>query len=818
MQLSRSILLLVMWVCVMLALSFLQATSPVHGASLMETLRRLDSGGTEFEHVPPAVRALLQDDRVTFSRHVATAAQADQSIGAGFTYLHLATLFGPSAIFEYLLELGVALDPIDDEHQLTPLHLAAAAGRKEMLQRLIAAGATPELRTRNGASLAHCAADSGDANLMDWVINEGHAFRVSDNRGLRPLHYAARAGYTAVVRRLIDAGESTEVRTRQGDTALLLATRRGHPSVVRFLLSRDANPNASNNSGVTALHHAVATNQRDIADQLRAKGAHLDVRTSSGHEPLHYAASHGRTEMLIWLQEQGADFTAQTDQQATALHWAAMRGRAEAVLWLIEQGADLNAQQQNGWTPLANAVTENYSDVAKLLLERGADPNLATQSGLTPLARAAQRGYSNLVNLLLEHGADINAQDNQGRTPLSEAIVNRNEELALALLAVGADPNLHQHDRRPLLQMLIARGDVELAKALLAHGAEPDYAPESARTPLQTAVYYDQAELAGLLLDLGADIDAPYNTWTPLNSAVWSDSRDTVRLLLDRGADTSIAAGFNQTPLITAARKNQLVIAELLLQYGADPWTETENGLTPWHIAHQLGHTNILQVLEARVEGMPPTNLPSVRVYFEYHDPDAKKVYVAGYFNDYSETAFPMTRDEEGFWYAERDLFETWHMYKFVVDGSWILDPTHDHIREDSSGDTSVMWATNQLVELRAERPRPRLPARVPALVTYHGAADRTVYLAGEFNGWSTTSTPMTRVHPDKWQATIHVRPGEYAYKFVVDGNWIMDPENPLTTVVGNVENSLLIVDAPDEAPAPVDGSSLNGDDDPALM
>ncbi len=522
--------------------------------------------------------------------------------------------------------------------------------------------------------------------------------------------------------------------------------------------------------------------------------------------------------MLIWLAEQGAVLDAITDQGATALHWAARHGRADAVVWLIEQGADLNAQQHNGWSPLANAVTENHIEVSTLLLERGADPNLPTAVGLTPLNRAALRGYSSLVNLLLEYGADVNAQDDEGRTALLAAANGNNREIMLKLLAAGADPDLYQYERRSLLSMMIKRGDVELAQAILKHGADPNFAVGALRTPLQTAVYYDQAELAALLLELGADINQQRNTWSPINSAVWGNSIETARVLLEAGADLTIASGFNQTPLLTAARKNRLEMAELLLDYGADPWAETENGLTPWHIAHQIGHTNILQLLEARVEGMPPTNFPSVRVYFEYHDPDATNVYVAGYFNDYSETAFPMTRDEEGFWYAERDLFKTWHHYKFVVDGSWILDPMHDHVREDSSGDTSVMWATNQLVELRAERPRPRLPDRVPALVTYHGPADRTVFLAGEFNGWSTTSTPMSRIRSDKWQATIHVRPGKYAYKFIVDGDWIMDPENPLTTNVGNVENSLLVVDAPDEASAPSEDLPLDGDDDPALM
>ncbi len=218
----------------------------------MQSLQQLNTDEPGLRHTPPEILAVLQDDRATFARTVVTVSQADESLAGGFTYLHIATLFGASAVFEYLMELGVSVDPADDTHQFTPLHFAAAAGRKEMVQRLIEAGANPELRTREGISLAHCAADSGDVRMMEWVITEGHPFRVSDNNGHRPLHYAAQAGYTAIVRQLIDAGEWIEASSRTGDTALLLATRRGHPSVVRFLLSRDANPNASNNRGITA--------------------------------------------------------------------------------------------------------------------------------------------------------------------------------------------------------------------------------------------------------------------------------------------------------------------------------------------------------------------------------------------------------------------------------------------------------------------------------------------------------------------------------------------------------------------------------------
>jgi 1,4-alpha-glucan branching enzyme len=54
-----------------------------------------------------------------------------------------------------------------------------------------------------------------------------------------------------------------------------------------------------------------------------------------------------------------------------------------------------------------------------------------------------------------------------------------------------------------------------------------------------------------------------------------------------------------------------------------------------------------------------------------------------------------------------------------------------------------------------------------------------TVMLVGEFNEWSTTSTPMQRIDgTDDFVAQVELEPGRrYRYKFLVDGErWENDP------------------------------------------
>lgn len=54
----------------------------------------------------------------------------------------------------------------------------------------------------------------------------------------------------------------------------------------------------------------------------------------------------------------------------------------------------------------------------------------------------------------------------------------------------------------------------------------------------------------------------------------------------------------------------------------------------------------------------------------------------------------------------------------------------------------------------------------------------RSVVVVGDFNDWSTSSTPLTRAQGDGvWSAEVPLGPGRYRYSFLVDGTtWVSDP------------------------------------------
>ena len=72
----------------------------------------------------------------------------------------------------------------------------------------------------------------------------------------------------------------------------------------------------------------------------------------------------------------------------------------------------------------------------------------------------------------------------------------------------------------------------------------------------------------------------------------------------------------------------------------------------------------------------------------------------------------------------------------------------------------------------------------------------RKVYVAGEFNNWRLDgAASLERDEQGVWRRKLALHPGRYQYKYYVDGQWVVDPENPLRIVTENgIVNSLIKV------------------------
>jgi hypothetical protein len=61
----------------------------------------------------------------------------------------------------------------------------------------------------------------------------------------------------------------------------------------------------------------------------------------------------------------------------------------------------------------------------------------------------------------------------------------------------------------------------------------------------------------------------------------------------------------------------------------------------------------------------------------------------------------------------------------------------------------------------------------------------KSVYLVGDFNGWNPTIDKLVPVE-GRFQIRLYLLPGQYRYRFIVDGESVPDPENPGLDAEGN--------------------------------
>ena len=79
--------------------------------------------------------------------------------------------------------------------------------------------------------------------------------------------------------------------------------------------------------------------------------------------------------------------------------------------------------------------------------------------------------------------------------------------------------------------------------------------------------------------------------------------------------------------------------------------------------------------------------------------------------------------------------------------------------------------------------------------LTYEDVPGRTVMVAGSFNNWQPEKQMQDKKGDGVYRCQLRLLPGEYQYKFVVDGIWCLDSANPnfIPNDIGSL-NSVLTV------------------------
>jgi ankyrin repeat protein len=343
------------------------------------------------------------------------------------------------------------------------------------------------------------------------------------------------------------------------------AAARGDKVAVQALIAKKADVNAAQADGATALHWAVFKSDKELVDALIRAGANPKAANRAGSTPL-------------WL--------------------ACVNGDAAIIKALLVAGADPNEKLPLGRTPLMTASRTGNVEAMKVLVEAGAEVNAKeTLRGTTALMWAADEGHAPAVKFLIESGANIAAQSNpaqRGRGPaLGKANDPRKAVAAQgAALAAGNALDLRQIRETAGDERTGAAGNASAAgraggaaAAGRTGGAGRGGAGRGGATGAAGDDQLDDAAAAAVGFARRTPAPNDGGALTPLVYAARANNLDSVKVLLAAGADINQTTGYGWSPLLVATQNRYYKLAAYLLDQGANPNLPNKGGWTPLYLA-----------------------------------------------------------------------------------------------------------------------------------------------------------------------------------------------------------------------------------------
>ncbi|KAF8791198.1 Ankyrin-1 like protein [Argiope bruennichi] len=542
----------------------------------------------------------------------------------GTKAIHTAAAHGFVEVIRNLLDRGENVDATTPEN-FTALHLAVQANQPEVVEILLGHGANVQMKAgKNGETALHMAAGVKDGHkCAELIIKSGADVNARNEEGETPLHNAARHGQLKTVTQLLEDGAGLDSLSKHGESVLHVAVSNCHYEIAKSLINHKKEMatelqvinyvNQPNKEGETATHYASSINK----DQI------------------HYPTED--KDMIALILQHGGSVTTETKKNSeTAIHYVCRVGNEDVLKEIIARLPQsklqiaCNKQAANGWSPLLYACDCGKSQVVQLLLQNGARVDVFDVEGRAGLHLAAEHGHADVIEILLNHKAFVNVRTKRGMTPLHHAAGQGHTNVVKLLVdKYGAAIDGLTLSKQTALHLASHQGRFETCRTLLDMGADPNATDNRGQTPLLLAAENDHSEVVKLFLQLKPDLvsKASSSGITCAHIAAQKGSVAVIKGLMkfDPKLVTTARSKNNSTALHQAASGGNADVVKVLLESGANPTDETDEGYTALHLAAKYGHVEVLHALKSAMSwryASKKTGLTALHIAASYGQED----------------------------------------------------------------------------------------------------------------------------------------------------------------------------------------------------